>query len=246
MTERRTLIILGSVAGALLIAVVVVLSVYLVQSTRSASPAPEPPAAPATTAPPTSSAPVAPTPTATPTPDAEGPLIDVTGTGFTIANAEDEVTFTHEWAGDAAPAIAALTEVFGAAPSEDFQNGDAENYAYNIYVWEGFRLYDVSLGEGNRPRAEVPAPTYVSFDTDIDDPVRVEDEFGVSLGMPIAEARALGPVSESALPDGGVRLVFGADRGSFYNDGARNFSAYVDSDAAGQSVQAITFGFRVR
>ena len=232
--DRRTLAILAGIAGALVVAVVVVLVIYLTQQSQRQEPAADPvPTAPATQAvPQQSGAPQA--PSASPTAEAATAGIGVNADGFTITDDAGTTVFTHAWADDAAPAVAALTELFGAAPTEDFQNGDAENYAYNIYVWEGFRLYDVFLSAGNRPRAEVPAPTFVSFDSDIDVPVT--DEFGIDLDMSADEIAALGPDSGQ-----GGSFVFGSDRNTFYQDGVRRFGAAVTVEGSRVSV---TYTFR--
>ncbi|MDQ1217615.1 hypothetical protein [Microbacterium arborescens] len=230
--DRRLLVILSSIAGLLVVAVVVVFAIYLSQQSQRQEPAADPvPTAPATQS--------IPQPSATPQPS-ESPSaaatsgVAVTADGFTISDASGSTVFTHAWADDAAPAVAALTELFGAAPTEDFQNGDAENYAYKIYSWEGFRLYDVYLSESNRPRAEVPAPTFISYDSDIDVPVT--DDFGVELDMSADEVAALGPDSGQ-----GGSFVFGSDRNTFYQDGQRRFGAAVTVEG---SKVTVTYTFR--
>lgn len=232
--DRRTIAILSGVAALLVVAVVVVLAIYLAQQSQRQEPAADPvPSAPATQPVPQQT-PASPGGSPSPSADAATSALAVNADGFTIADASGKTTFTHAWADDAAPAVAALTELFGQAPGEDFQNGDAENYAYKIYSWEGFRLYDVFLSEGNRPRSEVPAPTYVSFDSDIDFPVT--DDFGVDLDMTSAEIAALGPESGA-----GGSFVFGSDRNTFYQDGQRRFGAAVTVEGSKVSV---TYTFR--
>ncbi|MEH3089651.1 MAG: hypothetical protein PGN24_08695 [Microbacterium arborescens] len=232
--DRRTIVVLSSIAALLVVAVVVVLAIYLAQQSQRQEPAADPvPSAPATQPVPQQT-PSAPGASPSPSADAATAGLAVNADGFTIADASGRMTFTHAWADDAAPAVAALNELFGQAPSEDFQNGDAENYAYKIYAWEGFRLYDVFLSEGNRPRSEVPAPTYVSFDSDIDVPVT--DDFGVDLDMTSAEIAALGPESGA-----GGSFVFGSDRNTFYQDGQRRFGAAVTVEGSKVSV---TYTFR--
>ncbi|MGZ0066827.1 hypothetical protein [Microbacterium arborescens] len=230
--DRRLLVILSSIAGLLVVAVVVVFAIYLSQQSQRQEPAADPvPTAPATQSIPQSSA----TPQPSESPSAAATSgVAVTADGFTIRDASGSTVFTHAWADDAAPAVAALTELFGAAPTEDFQNGDAENYAYKIYSWEGFRLYDVYLSESNRPRAEVPAPTFISYDSDIDVPVT--DDFGVELDMSADEVAALGPDSGQ-----GGSFVFGSDRNTFYQDGQRRFGAAVTVEG---SKVTVTYTFR--
>ncbi len=241
--ERATVITLASVAGALLVAIVVVLVIYLVQSATRSDEA----SAPASSAESTPSAPAAPPPAPAPStpvpsePAVEAAEVSVTGTGFTIADTSGQTTFTHEWADESAPAVAALTELFGTAPTDDFQNGDSENYAYDIFVWPGFRLYDVRLGEGNRPRPEVPAPTFVSYDANTVGEARITDEFGLEIGMTADAVRALGV--DVASTGGPALVVGGPGRNTFYQDGSRSFPATVTTDMRDE-VTAVTYGFR--
>jgi hypothetical protein len=242
---NRGPMILGAIAGVLLVAVIVVVSVYLLRVTEPTTAAPAP--AQTTDA--------APQPTAT-TPTEEQPTepveeeapaastIAMNGSGFTVTTEDGEVT--HRWADDAAPVIAALTEAFGAAPQEDFVNGDAENWAYDIYVWPGFRLYDVFLGDGGRSRSEVPAPTWATVSSGLPDDVQITNEFGVAVGDTIDQARSKGPFDEFALTNGHLRLTYGEGRGTFYSDGGRVFSAFVESDGSAQRVESITYTFRAR
>lgn len=216
----RTPLVLGIVAGVLAVAVVIVLALYFLRPSSTAS---------------TGSSPTPPAPASTqsgPAPDESEPStsdagIEVTSTGFTITG-DDGETFTHAWADDPQPAIDALTALFGSEPTEDFQNGDAENWAYNVYEWEGFRFYDVFLDGSDRKRSEVPAPTYVSYGTGVT--AQVTDDFGIRIGMTLEELDALGP--DDAIADGGTAAyLFGKDRATFYNDGERTFGAIVTQDA---------------
>lgn len=239
----RTPLVLGVIAGVLLIAVVIAGSILFSRNTAG-------PAAPST--PVSTEAPPAAEPSDEESPTPEEPeevepsaMVSINGSGFTLVQA-DGTEFTHQWADDPQPAIAQLTELFGEAPTEDFQNGDAENWAYDIYIWDGLRFYDVFLGDGGRSRGEVPAPTYVTVTGGAPDTVAMGNEFGVAIGDPIDKVRGLDPVDEVQLSGGGVRLVLGSGRGTFYSDGKRTFSAFVQSDAAGDAVATITYTFRAR
>ena len=235
-TDRRLPMILGAIAGVLLIAVIIALTVYLQRPTGAA------PAASPTTAPSSDTA-AAPTPTPSATETAEAASrLELSGTGFTLRT-EDGTEFTHVWADEAAPAVAALTDFFGTAPEEDFVNGDSERWAYDVYVWDGFRFYDVFLSPGSKPRDQIPAPTYAAITGAAGDDVELVDEFGITVGDTLDTVRALGPISETTSPEGAVRLIFGADRGTFYTDGAREFRAFVDADPSGSEVAAITYSF---
>ncbi|MFS0866100.1 hypothetical protein AB3M83_02040 [Microbacterium sp. 179-B 1A2 NHS] len=239
----RTPIVLGVIAAVLLVAVIVAVSILF--SRQSANDAPPP--APASSEAPPATGPSDDESAAPEEPEEVEPsaMIALNGRGFTLVQA-DGTEFSHTWADDPQAAIDALTELFGEEPTEDFQNGDAENWAYNIYVWDGLRFYDVFLGDGGRSRGEVPAPTYVTVTGGAPSTVGMGNEFGVAIGDPIDRVRALDPVDEVELSGGGVRLVLGEGRGTFYNDGERTFSAFVQSDAAGDEVATITYTFRAR
>lgn len=228
---NRSTVVLSAIAGVLLVAVVVVLTIYLLRpSGTTASEAPESPSAPAG-----SSSSSEPEPAETEAAPSQSAGIAVSATGFTITGADGD-TFTHEWADDAQPAVEALTALFGAEPTEDFQNGDAENWAYDIHVWPGFRLYDVRLS-GDRDRSEVPAPTYVSYGPGV--PVTVSDDFGIEVGMSVDELDALGP--DDVIADGGTAAyLFGEDRATFYQDGARTFGAVVSLDTTDSASFRVT------
>lgn len=167
---------------------------------------------------------------------ADGASIAVSGSGFTLTDASGTVVYTHDWAAETDEAVAALSDAFGTEPTDDFVEGDAENWAYDVFDWDGFRLYDVRIGDGNRPRDEIPAPTYVSWSANEVHDVAVTDEFGLEIGMGADEAAALGADSESA-----EQLVFGTDRGTFWSDGNRDFSAFAALDAGAVSNVTYTF-----
>lgn len=243
---NRVPMILGAVAGVLLVAVIVVVSVYLLRATEPTTAAPP--------APTTSQAAPQPAPSPSQDPEPSEPVaeeppaaastIEVNGSGFTVKTADG--TVDHKWADDSGPVIAALTKAFGTAPKEEFVNGDAENWAYDIYVWPGFRLYDVFLGDGGRSRGEVPAPTWIALTSGLPQDVQVANEFGVAVGDSLDQARNKGPFDEFTLTNGRVRLTYGEGRGKFYSNGSREFSAFVESDESGQKVASITYTFRAR
>ncbi|WP_434811497.1 hypothetical protein [Microbacterium sp. bgisy189] len=235
---QRSTIVLAVIAGVLAVAVIVTMIIAMNRGGSST------PASEQTT---TGEAPVETTETApsddasTPPAETDGARIEVSGTGFTLTDAAGSEVYEHDWAAEAQPAIDALSEAFGSEPTEDFLEGDAENWAYDIYDWNGFRLYDVRLGEGNRPRDEIPAPTYVDYTANTVGEVTIADEFGIEIGMSVADAQALGPDAEDTADGSHTQLVFGTDRGTFWNDGVRTFSAFAKASA--DAVTGVTYTF---
>ncbi|MCT9819383.1 hypothetical protein N3K63_03680 [Microbacterium sp. W1N] len=234
MTPRnRVPIILGSVAAVLLVAVIVALTILLTRgsgtpasSTQTDAAAPAP-------------APSASTPAADPAHPAAARIV-LAADGFSIVDAEGEQTFRHGWGDEGAPAIAALTDAFGAPPTEGFQNGDAQHYAYTLYDWEGFRFADVSLSAGNKPREKVPDPTWVSYTANTVAGVEVGAEFGLAIGLTADEVEALHPDATTAGPPAAYR--FGTDRSTFYQDGVRSYTVTATADAGGE-VAEIAYRF---
>jgi hypothetical protein len=225
---RRTVIVLASIAGVLLVAVVIALTMLL-QRTSAPSTGTPPPAPPA---PATSSE--SPAPEEQP---AAGVRLDADG--LTITDADGAEILVHAWGDEAAPAVAALTDAFGSAPTEGFEEGDADHYAYRLYEWEGFVFADVALGEGNRPREEVDAPTYGSFSAGTVGDVEIEAEIDLAIGQRVADVRAAGPDRESA--DAPPVFFFGEDRSTFYADGVRQYGVRVETD--GSAVTSITYRY---
>ena len=102
--DNRTPIVLGLVAGLLLVGVIIAFVLLFTRQTGDPEPAPD--EAPGQSAPQEPSTEEQPAPEETEAaPDAE---VAVNGVGFTITQA-DGTEFAHRWADTAAPAIEALT-----------------------------------------------------------------------------------------------------------------------------------------
>ncbi|RLK52274.1 hypothetical protein [Microbacterium telephonicum] len=236
MNDRNRLpIILGAVAGVLVIAVVIALAILLTRGSGAPASNATTPASDAGT---TGPSPTSTTPSADPAHPA-ATRVALASDGFSILTADGEEGFTHAWGDEAAPAIAALTDAFGAAPTEGFQNGDAQHYAYTLYEWAGFTFADVSLGAGNKPRTEVPDPTWVAYTENTVGDVAIHPEFGLAIGLTAAEVDALHP--DSSVPGPPPAYLFGTDRNTFYQDGVRAFP--VTATADGGEVSTITYRF---
>jgi hypothetical protein len=231
-SSARTPIILAVIAAVLAVAVAVSLTILLMRPAASSD------RAPGTEAPAPGPAAPSQTPDATGT---DGARVVLAAGGFTIEDAAGKATFTHEWADEAAPAVAALTELFGADPTEGFEEGDTHFYAYRLYEWDGFRLADVALGEGNRPRPEVDSPTYAQITANEIGDVALVAEFDLAIGLSADEVEALGPDAGPVEAAGTQTYYFAEDRSTFYADGVRDFPVTVTVE--GGEVTAITYRF---
>ncbi|MGZ0066826.1 hypothetical protein [Microbacterium arborescens] len=241
-TPRRPLIVLSIVAGVLLVVAAVV--VFLLTQRDN-----EPAAAPSSPAP-TSAAP-APTPTPTPTPpptDAAPVAAEVVmaATGFTILADDGSALLEFRWRDEVGPAVAALTEAFGAEPELGVQTGDGNHFPdYTIYDWRGFTLYDMVEVPGDKPRNEYGIPTRAAITANEVGGVALAPEFGLAIGMDVDAARAAGPDDESEFRDGGLRFSFEIERtGRWPEAGSTEdltYSVFADSDPDATHVTAIDY-----
>ncbi len=162
----------------------------------------------------------------------------VSAAGFTLQTATG-APFTHRWADDPQAAITALAKAFGTAPKRSVIEGNAHVYAYTAYTWPGFVFYDVLLGEGNKPRAQVDTPTYVSFTANDVAGVKITAEFGLRIDQTVADVRAAKP--DWGGDDSASTYYFERGRGTFYTDGVRDFGLIVTTD--GKRVTEISYRY---
>ncbi|GLJ80433.1 hypothetical protein [Microbacterium imperiale] len=245
-TSRRPLIILGIVAGVLLIAALVVFVLLQRGAQPAAAPSsPSPTASASATA--TATPTPAPTPTSTSTPTDAVPRaaeVVMAATGFTIIDDDGSTLLEFRWRDEVGPVVAALTAAFGAEPELDVQPGDGTHFPdYTVYDWAGFTLYDMIVVEGDKPRDEYNVPTWASIRANEVNGVAIQPEFGLAVGSPVDAIRASGPDDEWAMPgEGAARFVFDIDRTSELSpDGPveqLSYSVYVDaaSDAGSDPV----------
>ncbi|MBN9215187.1 MAG: hypothetical protein ABS62_01615 [Microbacterium sp. SCN 70-200] len=228
----RTPIVLGVIAGILLIAVIVTLAIALTRD-NGAAPTPTQTETTAETTTPTSS------PSETPDATGEPVALQFSGTGFALVDAADEEVFTYGWADDAADAVAALTDAFGAEPTQRVEAGDGTHYPdYTVYQWDGFMLFDMIETAGGTPRAEYAQPSYTLFSRNEVGGIEMVAEQGLEIGMSVSGVRALGPDQE--IPRGNVgatRFVFDQERSSA--EGAPQYSMFADTD--GTAVTSILY-----
>lgn len=218
MGERpKALLPVLTVAGVLAIAAVIAMVILLSR--------PQAPTAGATMTPPAAVPSATPTTSATSTADpspSPGPTeataaeIEVGATGITVVGDDGSDLFTYRWNGDAALAVAALTDVFGTAPDESITEGDGTHFPdYTSYRWGGFSLFDMIETDGGKPRTEYWQPSYAEFTVGAESGVALTAESGLTVGTSIDDVRALGPDEEVELSDGRVRIFFGTERDGF-------------------------------
>ncbi len=227
MAQRsRTPVVLGIIAGLLFVAVVVALTLLLTR----------PPAQPS--AQPTDPAPSAPAPQE-PTPP-EASELRLAASGFTLVADDGSTMHEYTWAGDAAQAVAALTDAFGAAPAIDLQEGDRTHYPdYTVYEWDGLLFFDMVEGDG-KPRDEYMQPSYLLVTADAVGDVGIVPEFGLGIGLTADEVRALGPDEEWDERENGWSLsfLFARERSSFDD---LTYSVIADTGRDGDAVGTITY-----
>lgn len=231
----RTPLILGIVAGVLLVAVVVTLAIAL---TRPSDETPAQTTAPSATAPPAQ-----PSPSATTAPDETGEpaALNFSGTGFALVDDDGDPVFTFGWRDEVAEAVTALTDAFGAAPTQRVEPGDGSHYPdYTVYQWDGFMLFDMVPTAGGTPRADYTQPTYALFSRNEIGGITLTAEHGLAIGSTIADVRAAGPNAEIPRGNvGAIRFVFDQDRSSTADP--LQYSMFADTD--GTAVTAILYYF---
>lgn len=230
----RTPLILGIIAGILFVAVAVTLAIAFTRG--GGGPAPATSAPPATTTP--STAPQ-PTPSASETAVTAPVALEFAGTGFSLVDESGDETFEYAWADDAADAVEALTDAFGAAPTTRVEPGDGSHYPdYTVYQWDGFMFFDMVETAGGTPRAEYAQPSYVLFSRNEVGGIEMVAERGLSIGMTVDAVRALGPDEEIPRGNvGAIRFVFDSERSNAA--GAPQYSEFADTD--GSVVTAVLY-----
>ncbi|MFT4136816.1 hypothetical protein [Microbacterium sp.] len=174
MARTRTLL------GAALVAL-------LLTACAPAAPAPTPAATPTPTATETV------TPTPTPTSDPAVAEIRMDRTGLALLAEDGTTVLQYAWADEGEPVVAALEEAFDGPPTISTNPGDGTHYPdYTVYLWDGITFYDEQ--NLDRPRAEYPLPSFAVFTADQSRGIRLTTASGVSVGTPVADVLAIGPV----------------------------------------------------
>ncbi|MFF2277290.1 hypothetical protein [Agromyces sp. NPDC058126] len=149
----------------------------------------------------TAPAPATPAPSETPaasssTPEPAEPEtaeIVVDGSGFSLVDTDGSTTFTHVWADEVAPAVAALTGAFGADPVVSVRDGSGGHYVdFDLYTWGAFTLGDAVGLE--KPRADYFLPSLVEVTAPEVEGVAVRSASGPTVGSPVSEVAAVTPL----------------------------------------------------
>lgn len=238
----RNLIPLLTLAGVLAIAAVIVIVLML---NRMPAPAAAPGAgSPAPEASGPSEASPTPTETEAETADPTASEVVLGADGFTIVADDGSEVFAYGWRDEAGGAVAALTDAFGAEPSESVYEGDGTHFPdYTSYDWEGFMFRDMIVSEGGKSRDEYFVPSYLMITTNAVGDVAITPEFDLAIGLTADEVRALGPDREIEMPDGEPRFFFAIDRinGTQGDSELDGYSPWVNTDPADETVVSITY-----
>ncbi|MDD7928409.1 hypothetical protein [Microbacterium thalli] len=247
-TSRRPLIILGIVAGVLLIAALVVFLLMQRGVQPTAAPSSLSPTASAS-ATPTATPTPAPTPTSTPT-DVQPQAAEVVmaATGFTIVADDGSTLLEFRWRDEVEPAVAALAAAFGEEPELGVHPGDGSHFPdYTMYDWAGFTLYDMIVADERVPRDSFGIPSWASLRANEVSGVALRPEFGLAIGMDVDSVRATGPEQESDLREHGDGLHFAFDIGRtspWPEEGSTEdytYSVFANTDEAATEVTEITY-----
>lgn len=235
-SPNRTPLVLGIIAAVLAVAVIVALVMLFSRGGEPASGPASPPAS--SNAAPVETPSTPSTPTDTETDAAEAAGVTLSANGLAIADDAGEQVFFYGWADAIEPAVTALSEAFGAEPSERVEKGNGSTYPdYTVYQWKGFALYDMIPIEGGKTRAEYSQPSYVRYTANTIGDVAITAEFGLKIGTTVDEAKALQPDAEQDR-GGNPRFVFAGDRSAF-SGGQPTYSVIADTD--GSAVTAIFY-----
>jgi hypothetical protein len=200
------MIILGIAAGVVLVAVVGMILFFTRPPEAAVT---STPSATATATPPRTS-----TPTPSPTSPTEAPAsqaseVSVTRDGFTVLADDGTALFTFAWTDEVDPAVEALTRAIGQEPATSEIPGNPHLPPYAVYDWDGFRLFGGEMD--GQPRTESFKPSFVEITANTVGALEVISGSGPRIGMPLDEARSLGPDEEWVDERGTTSLSF--DRG---------------------------------
>lgn len=200
--SRRPMIILGTAAGVLLVAAVVIIFFFTRPTEAVATSTPN---ATATATPAHAS-----TPTPSPTPvdasSSQASELSVSRDGFTVLADDGATLFTFAWTDEVDPAVDALTQAIGHEPTTSEVPGNPHLPPYTVYVWNGFRLFGGEIDF--RPRTESFKPSFVEITGNTVGALEVVSGSGPRIGMPLDEARSLGPDEEWVDERGTTSLSF--------------------------------------
>lgn len=131
-------------------------------------------------------------PTSTPEPEPAIAELVIAGGGFTLVDADGEVDFTHHWADEVGPAVAALEEAIGVAPEVGFEEHSGGHLAdFDRYDWDGLTLGDAVGLE--KPRTDYFLPSWLEATAPSIAGIAVRSTSGVTVGSPVTAVVAIEP-----------------------------------------------------
>ncbi|MCD2442728.1 hypothetical protein LQ757_10630 [Agromyces sp. SYSU K20354] len=137
------------------------------------------------------------TETPTPAPEPVAAEIVVSGVGFTLVDTAGETVFTHAWADEVAPAVAALTGAFQSEPTMSLRDGSGGHFAdFDLYTWGAFTLGDAVDLE--KPRADYFLPSLVEVTEPEVAGITVVTSSGFAVGSTVAAVSEVEPLVREA------------------------------------------------
>lgn len=131
-------------------------------------------------------------PTSTPEPEPAIAELVIAGGGFTLVDTDGEVEFTHHWADEVGPAVAALEEAIGVAPEIGFEEHSGGHLAdFDRYEWD-----DLTLGDAvglEKPRTDYFLPSWLEATAPIVAGIAVRTTSGATVGSPVTAVVAIEP-----------------------------------------------------
>ncbi|MET0304468.1 MAG: hypothetical protein ABW040_10485 [Microbacteriaceae bacterium] len=199
----------------------------------AAAPTPAPSSTPA----PAASATAEPTETAAP----DAARIVLAPDGFTIVDESGDTSFSHVWADEPEPAVAALEEALGSAPEVSTSTGDGTHIAdFEVYTWDGLVLASaVDLG---KDRAAYFLPSSLEYRAAEVGGVELTTRAGATVGMPRADAEAIFPNQIEMWTEGRTRILIDPEDPALLNPGASEATNTVGlfTDIPGETIESIT------
>lgn len=149
-------------------------------------------------------------PTSTSEPEPAIAELVIAGGGFTLVDADGEVDFTHHWADEVGPAVAALEEAIGVAPEVGFEEHSGGHLAdFDRYDWDGLTLGDAVGLE--KPRTDYFLPSWLEATAPSIAGIAVRSTSGVTVGSSVASVVTIEPHLREDWADASMTVVYKVD-----------------------------------